>query len=174
MQTKIAYFGDSWCRPSRRRPVKTFVDIVSQYWGQDLTTVAVGQQGGVTPQDLLRQSQHTWITTGWDLAIVIHEPFKGDDASARAVYLAQQQRLVDWYMEQPRGHVVHWLDRESAACDRLPENRDYRWLEYMKFNDDYRYAVSYEVSDNAMDQVGNWLVAEHIIELVEQCRNSKK
>lgn len=165
---RLAFFGDAFCRRTRpHSPVRSFVDIVTQHYGRDVELVAEGEAGGTDMKQLLRTVTHSWLTTPWDLAWLFYEPMRPLDADSR-LYLAQQQRLIDWQSQHAEAKIIHCYQPSSPHVDFGTWEQDTELLNLTTWNSQWRYSTTYDLSDNAVDQAGNWWAAGRIITRIDQ------
>lgn len=168
MTQKIGYFGDAFCGPSSGKPVKTFVDLVNMHYGEDIKTVCRGRAGGTDLIKILEDIERTHCDPGMDLALVFHEPMQNQDPS---LYKAQQQRIDDWFLSHPATPVLHLIDPDHTNCELRSGDTDTQIMNYIKWTRLYRVRVSYEDSDNGIDQVGNWRAAQILIKFIDRYKN---
>jgi hypothetical protein len=164
-ETKIGYFGDAFCRPRSKKPVRTFVDIVNMHYGRDIKTVCVGRANGTDLIKILEDIERTDHDHGMDMAMVFHEPDRDRDPR---IYQSRQHSIDSWFLEHSDIKVLHLIDPDADNIQFRSGDTDLDIMNYVKWTRHYRVAASYEDSDNGVDQVGNWRAATRLIEFIDQ------
>lgn len=158
---KLAFFGDAICTESRSHPnVKTFVDIILSHYGHNARMVHSGTAGGITEEQLYDQIREC---KDMDIAFVFHCIPQGLNSTYQ-----DMQSNIDLELAKRNIPCIHFVRPYIDNFKFQSGEVDSDVIAYTHLSPKYRVNTTYEVSDNAIDFVGNNLAAQRIIKFIDK------
>jgi hypothetical protein len=152
--------------------VRTWPYLIKDQLGSELEIVSWGQGGGMD----IEQYAERLSTSDWDLAFVFHTGYRSytfltdEDFARRFVSIDHWLRDIT---STGLREVIHF-HRESRQYQFQSGRRQHGVIEQLDWNRHNRVRTSPDVSDNLIDQVGNWTTAQLMLRLIQEFQERRQ